>query len=61
MTDELKDRLDTFTDELATLCADEDLDDEKLREAAESLLPSLTDALHEAGFGKEFYPEDKAV
>lgn len=51
MTEELKQRLDTFTDELMELCADEDLTDDKLREASESLLPSLSDALHEAGFG----------
>jgi hypothetical protein len=61
MNEELKDRLDSFTDELATLMADEDLTDDKLRDAAEDLLPSLTDALHEAGFGREFSSEDEAV
>jgi len=61
MNEELKDRLDTFTDELATLMADEDLTDDKLRDAAEGLLPSLTDALHEAGFRKEFFSEDEAT
>lgn len=47
--------LDTFTDQLSELCCDEDLTDDKLREAAEGLLPSLCDALHEAGYGTVFY------
>src|SRR5205085_11513722 len=47
----------SLTDQLATLMANEDLTDEDLREASENLLPSLTDALHDAGFGKEFMDE----
>ena len=47
--------LDQLTDELFALVGDEDLDDEKLREASEGLLPSLCDALHEAGYGTRWF------
>jgi hypothetical protein len=60
MDEELKKRLNTFTDDLYELCADEDLTDDKLREASESLLPSLSDALRDAGFSTK-YPEETSV
>jgi len=50
-----KSKLDQLTDELAKLVGNEDLDDEMLREASEGLLPSLSDALHEAGYGVTYY------
>ena len=43
--------LTTLTDALNDLLADEDLTDEKLRDAAEGLLPTLADALRAAGHG----------
>ena len=46
-----KERLDELARQLLVLCADEDLDDEKLRAAAEGLLPNLCDELQNAGFG----------
>ena len=54
-----KERLDDLSRQLADLCADEDLDDEKLRDAAEGLLPNLCDELNNAGFGcqEETLPE----
>jgi hypothetical protein len=40
-----KDKLKPLWDELSALLSDEDLDDEKLREASEGLLPRIHDAL----------------
>mgnify|MGYP001563721406 CR=1 FL=1 len=47
--------LDKLTDELGQLVSDEDLTDEKLREASESLLPALCDALTSEGYGTVYY------
>ena len=38
--------------ELRNLVLDEDLTDEKLRDASENLLPTLSDTLAEAGYGR---------
>jgi CheY-like chemotaxis protein len=43
--------LDVLTEALGDLILEEELDDEDLREAADTLLPTLYDALREAGFG----------
>jgi hypothetical protein len=45
-----------LSDALGALIADEDLSDEKLRAASESLLPNLADALMKCGFGTEASP-----
>ena len=42
-----------LTKELYSLIGDEDLDEEKLKEASEGLLPNLLDALKDAGFVDE--------
>ena len=47
--------IDTLTDELLKLVSDEDLDDGKLREASESLLPALSDELHKLGYGIRYF------
>jgi CheY-like chemotaxis protein len=43
--------LDVLTDALGELILEDELDDEDLREAAETLLPTLFDALRAAGYG----------
>ena len=53
-----KELLSRFSDELFDLISDEDLTDDKLREAAEGLLPALCDSLYDNGFGKRI-EEDK--
>lgn len=50
-----KQQLDDLTDDLSHLIGNEDLTDEDLREASESLLPALCDALHEMGYGNRLY------
>lgn len=50
-----KRRLDALADELRTLISNEDLTDDDLRDASEGLLPSLCDALAEAGYGVTYY------
>ena len=43
--------LDLLTDALGDLLLEDDMDDEDLRAAANTLLPTLYDALREAGYG----------
>jgi len=50
-----KQKLDILTDELRNLINSEDVTDNDLREASEGLLPSLIDALAEAGYGITYY------
>ena len=50
-----KERLNILADKLRNLINNEDLTDEDLREASEGLLPSLYDALVDAGYGITYY------
>lgn len=53
--------LDDLTDQLFLLVSDEDLDEVKLTEASEGLLPAIYDHLRKAGYGSdEVATEDKA-
>lgn len=48
-----KAELDDLTDQLFLLVSDEDLDEVKLSEASEGLLPAIYDALRKAGYGSD--------
>lgn len=48
-----KAELDDLTDQLFFLVSDEDLDEVKLTEASEGLLPAIYDALRKAGYGSD--------
>ena len=47
--------LDILSNELQRLVGNEDLTDNDLRDASEGLLPSLCDALADAGYGITYY------